>query len=217
MSDDLKFWRWFENSKVSDKNGDPVAVYHATDREFDKFDVEQCEFGCHFGSHAQAMTIARNSGLTHQSLISAYLSIQNPLRLQDEGDWHTKGVVGQLIGLRIIKKSDVDSYGRLEVGARPFEREPSVVRRFIKSLGYDGIVYLNRAEGLSPADEKKAQKFDSEYGGDEGGLEYLYKELSDNEFKKMFSSAKDSWMVFDSDQVGIIGSDTDAAKSQKKR
>jgi len=36
---------WFGNSKIVDKNGDPLVVYHGTDVEFDKFDPTKARKG----------------------------------------------------------------------------------------------------------------------------------------------------------------------------
>ncbi len=198
------FRKWFGDSKVVDKKGNPLIVYHATDKRFDKFDIARCEFGCHFGNHAQAMSIANNLGKNHEALGSYYLSIQNPLRLSDEGLWSSKIVTGQLLGKRLLGKSDVDEYGRIMIGSYPYEQEASIVARYIKKLGYDGIVYLNRAEGLSPIDNMKTMEWDNE---EMGGIEVLYNEFSDAEYKKLFSSARDSYIVFKPSQIKAIDND----------
>ena len=35
------FWKWFGNSKVVDKQGNPIVVYHGTDNKFDAFRISK--------------------------------------------------------------------------------------------------------------------------------------------------------------------------------
>ncbi len=62
-----------------------------------------------------------------------------------------------------------------------------------KKSGKDGIVYLNRYEGISFKNIKKA---------DEAGISP--DNLSDKEFKHWFPEAEDSYIVFDSSQINIV-------------
>ena len=39
------FWKWFSGSKVVDKNGNPLVVYHGTGAKFDEFDSERTPGG----------------------------------------------------------------------------------------------------------------------------------------------------------------------------
>ena len=43
------FWRWFGNSKMVDKKGRPIPVYHATQADFEAFGNDFRELGWHFG------------------------------------------------------------------------------------------------------------------------------------------------------------------------
>ena len=127
------FQRWFGDSKVVDKKGKPLVVYHGTEAQFTAFDKRYVrdQLGFHFGTKGQAKRAP--SGKGKGSHVDAYwLSIQNPLRVRDEGSWTTEAAVeaiNQAAGLRI------------RYGARDAE-----IVRALQAAGYDGIVYANRFE-----------------------------------------------------------------------
>ncbi|OPY02343.1 MAG: hypothetical protein A4E61_01356 [Syntrophorhabdus sp. PtaB.Bin184] len=62
-----------------------------------------------------------------------------------------------------------------------------------KKAGYDGIVYLNRYEGIDREQYLKLL--------DEGWTGEKLDALSDKEFKKLFPSMRDSYIVFSPDQI----------------
>jgi len=80
------FKRWFGNSKVVDKNGKPLVVYHGTPFDFSTFDTEN---GAHFGTKDQVDEIHDRhdfSGVTEGlNTIPVYLAIKNPKRTKDLG------------------------------------------------------------------------------------------------------------------------------------
>jgi len=73
------FEKWFGNSKVVDKNGNPLVVYHGTDADikvFDKSKQDIRDAGFYFGSQKEASQYAyRERG---GNVIPAYLKINNP-------------------------------------------------------------------------------------------------------------------------------------------
>ncbi len=94
------FRAWFGNSKVVDQNGAPQRVFHGTGRNFDKFSP-----GKTWGGHRQpAMFFTDDpsiaSGYTDRNpttwddnglpvggnIVPVYLSLQNPLELDAQGD-----------------------------------------------------------------------------------------------------------------------------------
>jgi hypothetical protein len=142
-----RFMAWFGDSKVVDENGAPLVVYHSTDADFDTFDVDASDGGAHFGTLDQAREIGR------KHTIPAYLSIKNPIRLADSGQWED-----------------------LKDG----------MREELQSQGYDGVVYLNRREGVDVAPE------------DQGNWE---QEATDGEFLNKYPEARDSWIAFEPTQI----------------
>ena len=146
-----EFKRWFEGSKVVDKDGNPLRVYHGTYADFDAFFTGE-EMGAHFGTAIAAKD--RLSGLGRAKYppsgrpktIPAYLSIKNPYRMSD-GLWDGPSVVRQIVdddGLDFSKWSggkrglidDVEAGG-----------DSAPVQDFLRRNGYDGIVYRNAEEG----------------------------------------------------------------------
>lgn len=127
------FKAWFGNSKVVDAQGRPLVVYHGTRAQFTAFDKRYVrdQLGFHFGTKGQAKRAP--SGKGKGSHVDAYwLSIQNPLRVRDEGSWTTEAAVDA-----INRASGL----RIRYGARDAE-----IVRALQAAGYDGIVYSNRFE-----------------------------------------------------------------------
>jgi ADP-Ribosyltransferase in polyvalent proteins len=93
------FRKWFKRSKVVDKDGKPLIVYHGTKAriDFSVFRTDEREMGAHFGNKAQAgdfvdpsIVVLGDSATSRYQVprvYPVYLSIQNPLRLKDEGDF----------------------------------------------------------------------------------------------------------------------------------
>src|SRR3990167_8124671 len=81
--DNAAFRRWFGDSRVVDKQGEPLVVWHGHPGnipDFFVFDPSQViDLGFHFGSRS----IASEFGTPRPF----YLSIQHPLLLNDPGDW----------------------------------------------------------------------------------------------------------------------------------
>lgn len=103
-----RFNEWFKNSKVVDKNGDPLVVYHGTKRDFDTFAPkshrEDTE-GYYFSADPKYANVfmgydneeedlhqstkrqinGPNIGKISPSIVPVYLSLQNPF-IVDDGD-----------------------------------------------------------------------------------------------------------------------------------
>ena len=91
------FRRWFDGSKVVDKNGDPLVLWHATksSRDFATFDMTRMRcVGAHFGSRRAAEQIVSPSNFDandpkHSARVQPYyLRVVNPLGpVEDDTDW----------------------------------------------------------------------------------------------------------------------------------
>ncbi len=176
------FWKWFGDSKVVDKHGEPLVVYHAGRHNFNVFDVSRCELGCHFGTKAQAMSVHK----THigTTIKEFYLSIKNPLRMRDHTGWDTQSIAEELMDMGIFPLS-----------GKVFSANK--VRAELLRKGYDGIVYLNRHEGLTD-DDLDAIDF--------AGLD-IDGHASDAEMKKAIPQLDDSWIVFKPTQIKFVDND----------
>ena len=67
-----QFKDWFAGSKVVDKEGKPLKVYHGTDAEFDKFELAENADGIYFTTDE---SYAQSEG---KRVVEAYLNIKNP-------------------------------------------------------------------------------------------------------------------------------------------
>lgn len=123
------FSAWFGDSKIIDKSKLPLRLYHGTSADFSVFrtDSPNIELGAHFGTLDQCHI--RMEGGDSPHIMPVYLSIKNPLRLIDEGNFHPETIQWQL------KKRKIKSHC--------FNIEN---QRSIEAAGYDGIIYLNRRE-----------------------------------------------------------------------
>jgi hypothetical protein len=193
------FQTWFGDS-VTTMNGAPggvpLVLYHGT-RAYDDFDVFNTykgEMGSHFGTQAQAaqfvpgsnaenlamgiQSAMTQSGVQRSRVMPVYVKLENPLRLNDEGNFDNETVVSQLIDLGIVEDSRWDEL----VNAH----NQDGIKAAIKGAGYDGIVYLNRREGV---DLREDDGFSA------------VNEYTDKAFKRRYPAAADSYIIFDPRQV----------------
>lgn len=152
--------RWFRGSKVVNGDGSPKVVYHGTQETFEAF--EAGEFGFHFGDEEASGLHAGLDGPTRY-----LIKIKRPLRMKDLGVWYPHDAIREVVKVLNLpmKKAnkaleDTDRLGELLAGQidqdedfimnrRAFYKWSTPAREFIKSLGYDGIVYRNEAEGFN--------------------------------------------------------------------
>lgn len=183
-----RFQSWFGQSKIVDADGKPLMLYHGTTKDFPAFRTGS-ELGAHFGTIEQAnsMVTGASSG---ENIKPVYLNIVNPLRLEDRGDFSAAEVADQLmeLGIELINGSGFPS--RTQIDHMGSEDGHRMLQSIIKANGYDGIVYLNRREGLH--DPFGPDGMD----GDELNA------LPDVDVIAYFGDAvQDSYIVFDPEQV----------------
>jgi hypothetical protein len=95
-----QFKAWFGNSKVVDKAGSPLVVYHATHttKEFGKL-----RGLTHFGSHGAASDIAFPGAERPTRFYPVYLKIENPLLIRDGGEGHDAYEYANSMGIALDK------------------------------------------------------------------------------------------------------------------
>ncbi|MEK9752564.1 MAG: hypothetical protein VW338_05045 [Rhodospirillaceae bacterium] len=77
--DSEAFRAWFGDSKVVDENGEPLVVYHSTDKKFTKFDKKKTIGGQFWFTNDRAAIDAGEVGAAGRGVVvEAYLSIKNP-------------------------------------------------------------------------------------------------------------------------------------------
>lgn len=181
LPDSQEFKDWFGKSTVKQ------VVFHSTD-VLDGFDTFRTNgtwsLGAHFGTLGQAHSINYGS---NTSVIPVYIKAENPLRLVDQGSWEY-----HLIQDQLRKALPARAFNDLQSHIRDREmigmsNHSGVVQRALKDQGYDSVVYLNRYEDYG------------EFYSEE--LENVRQKGTDKDFLKVAPKAKDSYIVFDANQI----------------
>lgn len=134
------FDRWFAGSKVVDKDGQPLVVYHGTSEKFDVFDFGYSQdLGAHFGTLETAKEF-EGEGVP---LMAVYLRIKNPLRMPDFQGWIPEVVAGWLRSEGVITHAQVEEIESMQDD----DAARGAVVMAIEAAGFDGVVYENEHEG----------------------------------------------------------------------
>ena len=136
-----------ESSAIRDDNGKSIALYHATDQEFDTF--EKGDIGFHFGTLQQAEERAKNKGIDNPIKIRAYLNIKNPFYAKkDFMNWHANSVAIHLWADGVISEEQWHEVRNLFKINPNYDGAASILmREILEEKGYDGIAYPNEHEG----------------------------------------------------------------------
>ena len=183
------FKRWFGNSKVVDENGEPLVMYHytASSEDFSKFATkENVELGSHFGTKEQILDIDdRGEYNAKPRVLPVYLSIQNPIRLRDDGGFQPARVLRQLDDMGLLTDRQYNALA----SESSEQKANSKIRDLLIKAGYDGVVYINRREGYgrSASVWGDAQLFGSRW--------------SDQQWLEKHPEGKDSYIAFNPTQI----------------
>ena len=136
------------DSAIINSNGNPSALYHATNVEFDSF--EKGDIGFHFGTKAQASKRAKDNDFDSPRYVRAYLNIKKPVYSpRDTMSWHSNAVALNLWSLDILTDAEKDAVIALFVPVKDEYNSPAakLLRKILEDKGYDGIAYPNSIEG----------------------------------------------------------------------
>ena len=159
--DSPEFRRWFGASKVVDGQGQPLVVWHASPPQIDpfyEFDPGRvADIGFHFGTEKAASEFGKPRPF--------YLSIQNPIRLEDPGDWFYGVGRGWSVQDQLARDGLIDrhQYEVFHVAAEVLRADRKAhgytprwtqeraklsekMRRILLDKGFDGVVYTNESE-----------------------------------------------------------------------
>ena len=197
----VNFENWFGEPARSmyDKQGKPAVFHHLTRSDFEAFDPDQSGLGTHFGTydHAnsrsytdaakyevtrgwQAASEQDGPVVSKELSVPVHLNLKNPVRTIDHGNWLPRDVARSLSDDGHLSQDVV-----LDIEKLPYDRDRGnkLIRKGLKERGYDGIVYLNRHEGL-----KKGSR----------GL--IGQHATDVDVRVAAPEARDSFIVFDAEQ-----------------
>lgn len=119
------FWNWFGDSKVVDKDGRPLVVYHGTDAEFDTF-----ARGEHGGTYGTGIYFGRKSTALRYGnrLLSVYLKIENPfVPTGSNGYRDLAGVANEV-------------YQKKTNGLGELIYDDDIINWYLQDRGFDGII-----------------------------------------------------------------------------
>ena len=113
------FKLWFKNSKVVDKTGNPLIVYHGSDKKIDKFDKEKIGTKTNTLVNGYFFTDDKNKASEFgKNITSVFLSLQNPVIINAEGrnvravlGTHEEGVAKDRGHDGFIIKNVIDTLG----------------------------------------------------------------------------------------------------------
>lgn len=132
-------------SKVVDENGEPLVVYHTVKEEYTGWNVFKVvsygnEIGSHFGTIEQARHIAENALVDNPKMFVCFLSIKNPLQVDDMGFWTAQNFEF------IFKKNNIEYNKSVSFlyGEYPSTND---ILDALKQAGVDGFIYSNIYEG----------------------------------------------------------------------
>lgn len=194
------FWRGYKDSKLVDADGRPIEMVHVAkprpSREgeaISKFNPAFGEFGIHFGPSAQGNQLADISSFS----VPAYLNLKKPVRMRDHGSWGA-----QMLGDLPLPDATLGTFIHSGVGPLEWAKLRKELQR---TGGGDSVVYLNRREGISEGDKLAAEeRYPDMYPED---WDY---EVTDQQFREVFPSASDAYIVFRPDQIkSAVGNNGD--------
>ena len=205
-SPEFKLWAGKNQLTVSDQNGRefPRRVFHgglsSGIYEFDFSKIGPDELGFHVGTAEQAnefaFGLAKDKPSGEGVMYPLYARIENPVRLTDLGGWNEKTVIKQMHDRGMISDQQYKMYSTM---IKQSKDPQAKIRSILQdNLGYDSIVYVNRYEGWSDEDMRKAKKIADQARKSVGMLVRI---MTDEQINKIFPSAQDSYILLKPTQL----------------
>lgn len=141
---------YFKDSKIRDKKGNLMVLYHGTTANFNTF--KKGDVGFHFGTKGAAR--GRVGFGKNVTLKEVYLNITNPIVFdEDLGSWDADfRLTRELHDKGILTQADAESV--LFTDDRQYRRTTEAANKKLASVllekGYDGIAYSNTFETKNP-------------------------------------------------------------------
>jgi len=130
------FKKWFGDSKVVDKDGNPLVVYHGTNAKFDTFDknVQQKTDAGFYGKGFYFSNSETGFGSTSMPV---YLTIKTPFIIDNNTDFSKYKNLGVKINNSNNRLSGDFSNSKLEL------ENSALFAKLLKDDGYDGVIVNN--------------------------------------------------------------------------
>jgi hypothetical protein len=106
-TDSPYFKKWFGKSKVVDQNGEPLVVYHGTDKQFTSFDPEKSIGGQNWFTSDKSAIEAGEVGAQGKGIImETYLNIEKPASWAEYDKFTIDELIGRGYDGLILPESD---------------------------------------------------------------------------------------------------------------
>ena len=193
--DTPEFKEWFKGSKVVDKDGSPLVVYHGTTEKspFTVFNTNPpTDVGAHFGTKEAANSILAGKAIKNIDNMSAniypvYLSIKNPLEVQDAFGGDVAGTALEIHDALQARGANLyDLTERLKKQTEILDNWPGMETEYM-GMTWDEFVASNRELDKYAVEIAKKNGFD--------GLVY------DNIFEGDVFGDNLSWVAFEPNQI----------------
>jgi hypothetical protein len=132
------FKKWFDDSKVVDKDGKPLVVYHGTHSDIDTFQRGEGILGAgiYLGSKDHANIYASQHNRDGGQVLPVYVSIQNPLEVYDDAIMENDPIA-------LIDKQHPDIFKGKDISSLSAEQ----VTQHLEDAGYDGVIHHEGKKG----------------------------------------------------------------------
>jgi hypothetical protein len=180
------FKKWFGESKVVDKKGNPLVVYHGTNEDFNAFDKDKIGSATDDGMWGSGFYFTDKENTPYGTKIKkVYLNIKNPLIL---ADFKTK--------IELADYLDVDeSILTQDYGSGLFRPLNSYINTFashVEEKGHDGI-FVTRKDSMSeyiafePTQIKSINNFGT-WNGENADIMYQLKDPFYSQLQRTIST-----------------------------
>lgn len=138
----------FKNTALKNENGELLSLYHWTNANFTEFKIG--DIGFHFGTYEAALDrrSSKNKAINADWVKDVYLNIKNPIFLDDYGFWDASAIAPQLWEQGLINYDELVRLQRTKgyINGEYTDEANKAVRKILKDLRYDGIIYQNAVE-----------------------------------------------------------------------
>jgi hypothetical protein len=157
LTETTEFKNWFNKSKIIDKKGGPLKVYHGTNQNFTQFSkdkqgsntgMDNTKFGFFFiADRKLAANFTKKNG-GGKIIITAYLSIKKPINISIHGIFNIKSqapTIAKIIFGKDLSEDEAfelinDEIGLGELAEMRDELHSKSAKAIILKAGYDGMI-----------------------------------------------------------------------------
>lgn len=147
-----QFKRWFDNSKVVDKDGKPLVVYHQTDADFTVFNTDSNGAGRYDDETPSGIFLKPSDndiGLKGKKQMALYASIKNPLTVRNREElvrFYEENVDGYEEKKAALRYIDTEYSAKYEEASKRADEEYAAMHRKLRKKEITREEYDNFAK-----------------------------------------------------------------------